>query len=288
MSKKDVFSVFRYQINPISQDPTELPFDEGMHSADDLIARKNQFFHDALTGESIRFYGNKGKALIRKIKLDTQEDIIIKLGVKKLHARPTQELVKVSAEEFPFVVVYVDNRPERQYIFIQHDLEAFTDPNSVKNYLWKGLRTAMYQYKMFVSIQQVFDEREFWQTIKSYEGRIKQISFEIIRPNISSISDSIKQVFGDLQKNSNSQEIDLTLKAPDDGALEHLNQNNEAVSSIVNYQKDGGGPPPKIKIMGLSKMIKTVNSETIIEVQSIDFDNIEDCERFMKSFQKIK
>jgi hypothetical protein len=120
-----------------------------------------------------------------------------------------------------------------------------------------------------IEFEQLFESNTFWSFAKKYEGRIKTVDFEIVKPNLAKISDSIKNTLKPLIEETNSHKTHLKLEAPREGVLENIDSDNEKINGLVEYSSEGGGNI-SMSIIGLKHKVKTKNmtkTKKIKEVQ---------------------
>lgn len=262
-NRKTRYSIFRYQLLPNSAKQFDL-FDV-FKSREELVKRKNEFFKTIVL-DSRNKYRGKGSKVIGKVEFESNDDILMKIGVEKSKEIYRSDFNKETIKDYPNIDIYINNRKDKQYLVIQHNLDAFSDSNAVANMLKNSWQHLLDQYKLSLYIEQTFDENQFWDTVREYSGRITALKFEFIKPNISNISSEIKKVFNTLENELNSHTVSLDLVAPKSSVLENIEPGNETVEGLLGYNKDGGGKPPYIRAKGVRKNIKTVKTETTIEI----------------------
>ncbi len=257
--KKILFSIYRYQLVPLSTVIQSELF-QRYSSYEDLIAKKNTFFDEIIKNENTKYTG-RGYPVITKIEAAKKNSILLRMGVEKSKEVDNSNFVKEKIKDYPNIYIYINNEPEKQYILIQSNSDAFTETKAVANILATTLKRKLSVDNLAIYIEKKFDSKEFWETIKTYEGSIRELKFEFIKPNMSNISQSAVSSIRILKDKLNSHKTDLLLKAPARGVLENLNEDDQEINNLVDYQKEGGGPPPEIKITGLRHYIKTSESE---------------------------
>jgi hypothetical protein len=120
-----------------------------------------------------------------------------------------------------------------------------------------------------IEFEQMFESSTFWSYAKKYSGRIKAIDFEIIKPNLSKISHTIKDSLKPLIEKTNSHKTHLKLEAPKEGILENIDKENKLVDGLVSYSSEGGGNI-SMKVVGLTNTVKTKDMAKIKKIKEID------------------
>jgi hypothetical protein len=239
-------------------------------STKELVSRKNEFFKDVITDEKNIFRG-KGSKIIGRVEYEKDDDILLKIGVEKNKEINKSDFKKETIKDYPNINVYINNRNDKQFLIIQNNLDAFSDSITAKNILKNTWSKKLEKYQLSLYIEQTFDKNQFWDTIKQYEGRgITSLKFEFIKPNISNISGAIKSSLTAISNELNGHSIDLNIAAPRDSTLENIKEGDPIVESLLDYNKEGGGKSPLIKVKGIRSNIKTINSERTINIQEFN------------------
>lgn len=56
-------------------------------------------------------------------------------------------------------------------------------------------------------VEPLFDKQEFWNPVNKYPRQIKQVTFNLISPNLVNISKSLKLDLRELYEDTNTQKI---------------------------------------------------------------------------------
>lgn len=262
-NKKTRFSIYRYQLLPNSAKPLDL-FDV-FKTREELIEKKNEFLKRVVLDTRNKYRG-KGSRIIGKIEYESGDDILMKIGVEKSKEIHRSDFNKETIKDYPNIDIYINNRKDKQYLIIQQNLDAFSDSNTVAKMLKASWQYLLDDFKLSIYVEQTFDENQFWDTVRMYAGRITALKFEFIKPNISNISSEIKKVFNTIENDLNSHTVNLDLVAPKSSVLENIEPGNEIVEGLLGYNKEGGGKAPYIRAKGVRKNIKTIKTESTIEI----------------------
>ena len=261
--KKLVFECYRYQLNPVKNNQLQL-FGKSI-SFEELKSKKNELFSEAiLSRREIIIPGRKGT--YKQVKVAQEGSLFIyKFASQKELNHTTEELKEERLSDYPYVYMFIDNNPQNQIIAVSRYYKAFQNTevviNSIENFYNEKINSS--QLSFFVS--PILNEKDYWETIEKYRGRIRQIRFDIIRPNISNISSALRKEMKDLIDTSNSHKTKLELNSPEKQTLEDINQNNQQIASLSDYSIKGGGEI-SLKVKGIKQRIKTSESKQKFEI----------------------
>lgn len=271
MSKQVVFSVFRYQLLPISNN-FQFRMDSEIQSIYELISNKNLIFHRVITDEKVRYFG-KGYEVISKLESSNEDVYFFRMGVKKTVNIHDENFNEDTIFNYPNSLVYINNDPEEQFLLIEHEPEAFYEPKALKNIIDKSLNNYLNEYGLSVYIRRVTNITDFWETMLLYKGRIKSLRFNFVKPNMSNISSKAVQAIKLLKNQANSHNTKLELNAPKDGVLENLTPENKEIAGLAEYNANGGGTST-IKLKGIRKSIKTSKKEIEIKIDQAVIEGV--------------
>ena len=260
MEKTIVFEIYRFHLLPITMSQFSL-FDE-MITYEELVERKNQFFDDIV-------HDLQNRTQDFPIELYSVEDksYLFRLANPKT-TMIYRNFAEIPENTEPYIYIVINTDPQVQKIAISRNSEAFSTPNVSKNVLVEIFSKYLKGFGLSIEFEQLFESKAFWSWAKKYEGRIKSIDFEIIKPNLSKISYTIKNSLKPLIESTNSHKTHLKLDAPTEGTLENINKDNELVEGLVEYSSEGGGNI-SLKVIGISTKIKTskmVKTKRISEI----------------------
>lgn len=283
--KRYTFHVFRYQILPVSRAiQLELGLDEEppIISLEDLLARKNALFAAAIKKiEKFRFHRAE---LVHRVEVSEDDFIVLKLGAERGLTITTRDFAEEEIENWPYVLVIINNNPQVQKVAIQLDRRVFYRTTTVANILERNLNEYLRQYQLVVRFNPIFEESYFWDIVARYRGRITQAEFAMIAPNLSNISRALNLDLRELQRTTNTQETRLQLKSDPESSLT-FEQGDRFIASLVEYASQGGGNI-SVKVRGVRRKIQT--EKGIIE-ESIDEAEIEgiDAQGLVQIFRDI-
>jgi hypothetical protein len=264
-AKSTTFSYYRYQILPISN-VFQLRFDLPVHSLEELKARKNEFFERALF--NVAQFNYVKAELVHKILRLGDGIFSIQLGVKRDLRRIRKDFTAENIENWPSVLIFIYNQPDRQLVAIQNDTKVFQHAATVARILEKNLDQALTDYHLNTYLEPTFEKQQFWDKVEQYERRVKQVQFTLITPNMSNISKKLAFDLRKLQTSTQTQTTQLTLNSDEHGSLV-LSKKDRLLSTLVDYASKGGGPI-SLAVRGVTKRIKIGEAERETSVKEIE------------------
>jgi hypothetical protein len=258
-TKDIVLEEYRYQLVPNST--TIQSTIDGICSYDDLIRQKNEILFKVLKLQNLQLL-SRDDSLLYKIVNSNEKCCLIKLGKQRSIDIDTKDFTKETISTYPNLFVYFNNDPNVQKIHIQRNYDAFTTTHTPANVLERSINRHLKKWQLSIYIKPVLTESSFWDIVGSHKDKLQQVSFELIKPNMSNISHSLAEDLKQLQSHTNSHTTKLELSSPKDAFLENITSDNAELTSIVNYAQAGGGEM-SVKIKGIRKKVKPTN---IIEI----------------------
>jgi hypothetical protein len=111
----------------------------------------------------------------------------------------------------------------------------------------------------------LFEKKVFWDLIEKYKGRIQEIDFELVTPNMANISAVLPENLREFAKRTNAVKSRVAITSDGASALK-IDNTDPVVNALVDYSSEGGGDIA-IRLAGIKKKVHT--SRTVREV-SID------------------
>jgi hypothetical protein len=257
------FELYRYQLLPASQQQQDL-FHKTL-SADEIRENKNRFF-DSILNELPPFR-YRGYEIKHKVMFHKDDWFIFKLGAHKSVDRDTEDFRRERIESWPNVTVLVHNNPDTQILAISRNLKAFSSTSTVAKIFERSLTPALRHFGLTIQVREQFEKNNFWSIIRQNAGRITRVRFEMVAPNMSNISRTLKVDLRQLNRESNCQKANLELEALPGAALE-IKETNELMDGCVEYSSLGGGDIA-IKVRGIKKEIRTSTTVKSIEIDEL-------------------
>lgn len=260
------FQLFRYQILPISKS-FQQSFEPKISSREELIEKKNYFFEKSLL-EVKEFDYSRTKLVHEKEDLG-EGKFIIRIGAKKKIVRSTKSLTDEELENWPRILVLIDNSPNKQIIAIQEDRKAFADTITVSKIISSTINPKLHSFQLSLHVEKMFEKKIFWNIIEQYKNKILQAEFELISPNLANISKNLNFDLKGIAGSTNTQKTKIQLNSDKDSSLE-LSQSDHFINGIVNYAADGGGETT-IRVRGIKKKINTSKGTRESSINEVEF-----------------
>ena len=259
---KKTFDYYRYQLVP--KDYIEFTIFEKTYSTEEIKANKNIFFTKVL--KEVHFANRKGKL---PFKFNMASDNIYWIQLANIKSTTyISDFEEHSIMTEPYVNILIDNNPEKQVIAISRNSQAYTSTEQVVDIIQQALSIELKKYNLKLYIAAINEHDSFWNIIKKTGGQVTRIEIEIIKPNLSNISHSLKEDVRTLIEDTNSHLTTLKLESAEDGILSGITPENENLNGIVNYSSEGGGNI-KVKVRGQKELIQTKKS---IKKMRVKFD----------------
>lgn len=189
MSTHTVFTAYRYQLLPLDRNETKDLYHN--LSAEEIVARKNDFFAEALT--HLPKVNHRRVELNISIKEIARDLFRIELAPSRPLTRETADSKREKVENWPHIEAYILNDPEDQLLIIQDRATAFANTDTVANIILRGTRGALDKIGLSLQIEPLFNKAYFWDLVNRYNNRITWVEFEFVTPNMANISKSLEQ-----------------------------------------------------------------------------------------------
>lgn len=264
MSTHTVFRAYRYQLLPLDRNQTKDLYHD--LSVEEIVARKNLFFAEALT--HLPKVNHKRVDVNISIEAVKQEFFKILLAPSRPLTRETADSRREKVENWPHIEAYILNKPDDQLLIIQDRVTAFANTDTVANIILRGTRGALDKIGLSLQIEPLFDEAYFWGLVNQYSNRITWVEFEFVTPNMANISKTLAKTLKTLGKETNAVREQLTLSSDPSSSLD-ISQENETIQGLVEYTSQGAGDI-KLKIKGIRKRFQTSTSRREVHLSGVE------------------
>jgi len=257
------FCEYRYQLLPLSQE-VQMDLDGEVRTLEDLKRMKNDIFRKVIQGT--RSFHYSYSELEHKLVHDSGSTLVLQFGPKRGLTRTTRDFRTEEIENWPTLFVAFENNPRIQKCLVQHG-GGFQHTSTMVNILQENLNRSLAHRQLSVVFEPIFQAQRFWDLVARYEQRITQIEFDLVSPNMSNISATLKVDLAKLNRSTNTQRTCLKLNSDKNSYLTPTH-NDEIIDSLVKYSAQGGGNI-SIRAKGVSKKIHTskgVNEITIADL----------------------
>ncbi|MCX5782858.1 MAG: hypothetical protein NTW04_00180 [Elusimicrobia bacterium] len=262
------FHLYRYQILPISQ-TIQTQFAPAINSLDELKANKNKFFEEVL--KQCKF-DKEDKIAQDKLHFIPPDTYVLRLAAQRSLRVNTRSFSEEQVKNWPYCWVVINNNPNVQKIAVQINHKAFTNTKTISDILRGCIEKKLLIYQLRLIIEPMFDIKEFWSMASQNRGKLLQVDFELISPNLSNISNKLLIDLHGLQKSTNTQSTHFQLNSDKTSCLE-INQEDKQITSLVNYASEGGGDI-SLRVRGVNKKIRTKTSVKETTIESFDIEHI--------------
>lgn len=283
MIKKPQFHVFRYQILPIARE-FQIDLFHGVKNLEELLSKKNELFWAALKTVDSQHsdFSNLRVTLEHTILLETPDTKFYKFGVYRHLDRETRDFKHESIDNWPSFLVLVWNHPDKQYIVIEKRYLAFQFTETAIRQMLDPVNTILAKSNLRVHWEPLFEQKVFWDIIRKNKGKIQEIKFELVTPNMANISKMLSEEIKDLAKTTNSSNTSVGLVADPASSLS-VKESDVAVASLVDYAAQGGGNI-SLRLKGIKRTIKTSKTVKTTEIEQAEANDPQTAVALIKTF----
>jgi hypothetical protein len=192
---------------------------------------------------------------------------LFKLAANRSMNHETRDFKEEELDNWPSIFCAIWNHPDAQYVLIQDRPLAFQDTGYVLKVIFENIDPVLEHRQLRCITESLFEKKAFWDMANKFQGRIREVDFEIITPNMSNISSTLPQDLTNFAKRTNSIRNHLRVSSDSTSALK-IEESNETLSSLVDYSSSGGGNI-SVKITGASKKYHTNKTHKEIDIEEI-------------------
>lgn len=279
--KQASFEVFRYQL--VVDKTLPINMFQKYETAAEVRADKNNIFQQVLLRKDFHFKGSNTE-LTSKFLYSDGTMSYFQLGVKRSTTLYNKDLSPHSEDNYPNIFIAFNNDPGVQKIAIQTNTTAFKETNIVSNLIQETFEDELKDYNLSFFTEPIYDKQEFWNLVRKYPKQIKQLTFDLISPNMANISKNLEVDLRQLYEDTNTHKTKVELNADKETYLE-INNGSKIINSLVNYSADGGGNI-RMKIAGKRKLLHTAQSPEEFDIDKNLLEDI-DWEKLNQKFKDI-
>lgn len=265
--KKQRFELYRYQLRP-----ARAPVQKGLFAQDltneELIEKKNEIFFECLQSFK-NLMGARANVIVKPELLDN-EFSLFKLAVNRSVVIETEDFKAKEIDDWPSFLVGFWNSPDKQYLIIQARNEAFQNTQTAMNAIKETLLQLLLERHLNIEVEPLFDRKGFWDIIAKYNGRVNEVKFDLVTPNMANISQKLTEDLKHVAKSTETVRTQLSLTAAPDSSLK-LSQGDGVVDGLVDYSSQGGGNV-SIKITGVKRRLQTNETKMSIEIAEAEIN----------------
>lgn len=277
------FEIYRYQLLPIMQQQFSL-FDVKL-SPDELREQKNQLMEEVLSSitlwKSVKSYLD----LASEVLYNNNNWYIFRLARKKDLKRSTRNFLEEEIDDWPQVIVLINNEPSTQAICVSVNKKAFTNTAQVIKIIEENIVDLLSERGLSIQINPTFYKNDFWKMIDESKGDIYSLKFEFISPNMSNLHKSVILDLKSARDRYNSQRtsVEFSVDKNIENASINVDPSDSEIQNMVDYVSEGCGDI-YLKRRKIKSTLNMKNNIRILEVEE-DFDSKQ--RGFWSNLQKI-
>jgi hypothetical protein len=282
LNKHVSFEVYRYQL-VIDKAFQSDAFQHQYHTPEELKAAKNKIFQSIISENNFGFKSSKSD-ITSQLVHQNGDMFYFLVNARRDFKRPKKDFTEEIIDAYPNFLIAINNHPDVQKIAIQHNPSAFQKTSIVANFFKSTVQSFIKSYNISFAVEATFDKQQFWNIIREYPKQVKQVTFNLISPNMTNLTDSLELDLRSLHSDTNTQKTKLELNAEKDSYLT-LDESSTLVNSIVDYASKGGGDIA-VKVATIGRKLHTAQSVKDFDMEeqllkSADWDAID------KAFKNI-
>lgn len=186
------FHLYRYQLLPVDRF-----FQGDLYGAatvDDLIHRKNAIFAEALKAPGA--FGNGRTETATQLLTETDDFLLYRIAANRSLQHETRDFKTEIIDNWPKILVVIWNAPDKQLIAIQHRANAFQETEAVVKLIIDSLEPLLAKNQLTVLWEPLFEKKIFWDLVEKYKGKIQEVDFELVTPNMADLPPSLVPAHG--------------------------------------------------------------------------------------------
>lgn len=248
------FHLYRYQLLPVNRHFQGDLY--GARTVDELIEKKNIFFAEAVnSGQAFK----SSRTEIAAKKLYEEDDFFLfRIAANRSLQHETRDFQTEVIDNWPKIHLAIWNSPEKQLIAVQHRTNAFQDTEAVVRLLFDSISALLAKHQLTALWEPLFERRIFWDLVERYRGKIQQIDFELVTPNMANISGVLPEDLRRFAKRTNAVKSNIAITSDHASALS-IEKDDPVVNALVEYSSEGGGDI-SMRLVGVKKTVHTSGS----------------------------
>lgn len=281
-TKNVAFEVFRYQL--VVDKTMQADAFKNYDSPEALRADKNNIFKEIITNKNFRF--NSSSTNIKSKLLFQKGDMYyFKISTKRTAHLYNEDFTEKKLDNYPNIIVAINNDPNVQKIAIQSSSTPFKDAETVRRFIIESVDTKIKSHSLSFYLEPIYDKQDFWHFVRKYPNQITQLNFSFISPNLANISKNLTIDLKQAYEDTNMHKAKFEMKA-EEGSVLQITENGKFVNGLVSYIADGGGTDDgiKAKILNRRGFLNTAQnpSEFTIDDKFIKDNNWEELDNLFK------
>jgi hypothetical protein len=266
-NKNRRFYIYRYQllarIDPEKPQFVYMTPEKNYTNVEDLRKDKNKIFFKMINKIEFKWFRAE---ISHEIVYTDEETCLIRLAVNRPTVLRTEDFKSVSTNDWPWIYIFIDNNPEKQFLVIEINSDAWDSPDITINMLSRNINEFLNRYYLLAEIEPLIEKNAFWEFVEKHKGQIKIIEFDMVSPNMSNISEKSNWPLREIrdQYNATRQKVRL-----ENSVTSIVVQKDELIESMADYSADGGGKT-RFKIKGFRGYKSLSDDKISIEFEDLD------------------
>ncbi|MFZ7336231.1 hypothetical protein ACLS0R_08145 [Comamonas jiangduensis] len=231
---------------------------------DALIADKNKVFYNTVSNISNQLHLPSRWEIEYKIQ---EEDIISfdLIFIKSVRVRKKDGDYDYTPH-FPRINLSFFNKEDQQILAIEN-IPSIRNPDKLYQPIESVINLILRKNHLICRISPIYENREVSELLNFYEKNIQSIEFELITPNMASISRGVQDDIKELAKSLNGVKTIIDVKADSESSI---NTKSEHLWNLISYIRQGGGKLA-IRVKNSKKKIQLLTKTKEVK---LDFENI--------------
>jgi hypothetical protein len=252
------FHLYRYQLLPVDRYFQGSIF--GAATVEELLTRKNAIFAEAITAPGA-FVGRRTETAVQQM-VATGDFFVYRIAANRSLHHETRDFQTELIDNWPKILLVIWNAPDKQIIAVQHRVSAFQHTDAVVKLVLESIEHLLANQQLTVVWEPMFERKIFWDLVQKYRGKIQEIDFEIVTPNMANISAVLPENLREFAKRTNAIKSRVAISSDPSASL-RVAQDDPFVNALVEYSSEGGGDIT-LRIAGIKKKVHT--ARTVREV----------------------
>jgi hypothetical protein len=252
------FHLYRYQLLPVDRH-----FQGDLYGAttvEELILKKNDVFANALKSP-LAFSGGRTQTATQRL-AETDDFLLFRIAANRSLQHETRDFQTELIDNWPKILLAIWNAPDKQLIAIQHRTNAFQDTHAALKLVFDSIEPILAKNQLTALYEPLFEKKVFWDLVEKHQGKIQEVDFELITPNMANISGVLPENLKQFAKRTNAVKSHVSIASDGASAL-RIDATDPVVNALVDYSSEGGGDI-SIRLAGLKKKLHT--SRTVREI----------------------
>ncbi len=253
------FQIFNFSFIQIKQPVQANLFEPTpIYKMSEIWDKKQNILSDILHNETLQFH--KGaKIYNHQLPFEQGEIYLFKIANNGKIKREINFTIQ-KEDHNPSCYVIIDNRHDCQNIAIQELKKSFSTPNQVANIIEQTLNDKLREYRLKVTINAKYSDKDFWVFANAHPLQIKEVRFHFLPPNIPDYTDALGPVLGISSKEMNGA-LTAQFNADEEDTLTF--DENSPLQKKWTQLAGESGKPIEAKLIG-SKKIHRIGANTLI------------------------